>query len=97
MKAIFVSCNQALLDEVMQIMKKLGVRGYTSWEEVTGCGTKDGEPHLGDYAWPTMNSALIAMVEEPLATQYLDELRKLDEENSMLGLRAFWWEIGGSF
>ncbi len=97
MKAIFVSCNQALYEEVMQIMKKLGVRGYTSWEEVTGCGTTDGEPHLGDYAWPTMNSALIAMVEEPLASQYLAELRKLDEENKMLGMRAFWWEVGGTF
>ena len=96
MKAIFLSCNQALYEEVLQIMKQTGVRGYTGWEEVTGCGMTDGEPHLGDYAWPTMNSALIAMAEEPAAGKFLEAVRKLDAENKMLGLRAFWWEIGGT-
>ena len=50
MKAIFMSCNQALYEEVLDKMKKLGIRGYTGWEEVAGCGSRDGEPHLGDYA-----------------------------------------------
>ena len=68
MKAIFLSCNQALYEEVLHEMKRLGVRGYTGWEEVEGCGMLTGDPHLGTNAWPTMNSALIAMVEEPKAS-----------------------------
>ena len=59
MKALFIACDQALYVEVQQKMAELGVRGYTSWEEVMGCGTESGEPHLGDAVWPMMNSAMI--------------------------------------
>lgn len=97
MKAIFVSCDQALYDEVQQIMSRLGVRGFTSWEEVRGCGGTTGDPHLGDYAWPMMNTAFISMVDEPVASEFLAALRALDEANPKMGLRAFWWEIGGTF
>ncbi|MCH5331060.1 MAG: hypothetical protein J1E33_01480 [Alistipes sp.] len=96
MKAIFLSCNQALYEEVLQKMKECGMRGYTGWEEVTGCGMTDGEPHLGDHAWPTLNSSLIAMAEEPAASRFLDAVRQLDADNPLLGIRAFWWEIGGT-
>ena len=96
MKAIFLSCNQALYEEVLHEMKRLGVRGYTGWEEVEGCGMLTGDPHLGTNAWPTMNAALIAMVEEPKASEFLDAVRRIDAENEKLGIRAFWWEIGGT-
>lgn len=96
MKAIFLSCNQALYDEVLQTMKECGVRGYTGWEEVSGCGMKDGEPHLGSHAWPTMNSSLLAMADEPAAGKFLAAVKAIDESNPQLGLRAFWWEIGGT-
>jgi len=96
MKAIFLACNQALYEEVLQKMKDTGLRGFTSWEEVTGCGMKDGEPHLGDYVWPTMNSALFTVGEEPQVSEFLAAVRAIDEANPKLGLRAFWWEIGGT-
>lgn len=96
MKAIFLACNQALYDEVLQTMEKCGVRGYTGWEEVTGCGMATGEPHLGSHAWPTMNSSLLAMAENDAADKFLAELKRIDDENPKLGLRAFWWEIGGT-
>ena len=91
-----MSCNQALYDEVLQKMKQLGIRGYTGWEEVSGCGMRTGEPHLGDHAWPTMNSSLVAMVEDSAAEGFLAALREIDEANPQLGLRAFWWDIGGT-
>ncbi len=97
MKAIFVSCNQALYTEVLDKMKELGIRGYTGWEELEGCGTSTGDPHLGTGAWPTLNSALIAMVEDAKAEVFLAELREIDNANPKLGLHAFWWQIGGSF
>lgn len=97
MKAIFLACNQALYEEVMQVMAKNDVRGYTSWEEVMGCGTATGEPHLGDAVWPTFNSAIISITEDDKAEALLAELRQLDSDNSGLGLRAFWWSVGGTF
>ncbi|MBQ5753223.1 MAG: hypothetical protein IIV91_03340 [Alistipes sp.] len=96
MKAIFISCNQALYEEIRHIMAQQGVRGYTALEELIGCGTATGEPHLGDAVWPTLNSALLAVVEDGQCGPFMAALRDLDERNPQLGLRAFWWEVGGT-
>lgn len=93
MKALFVACDQAMYDSVMQLMDELAVRGFTGWEELIGRGSATGDPHLGSHAWPAMNSALIAMVEDEKATEFLARLRKLDEENPNQGLRAFAWNV----
>ena len=93
MKAVFVACNQSMYDAVMDIMKEMGIRGFTGWEELMGCGTNDGEPHLGSHAWPTMNSALISVMEDDKATAFLARLKKLDTDNDLQGLRAFAWPV----
>ena len=97
MKAIFISCNQALYVEVQQVMEKFGARGYTAWEELMGCGTATGEPHQGTTTWPTLNSAILTFVEDEQADALLAALKQLDEQNPQLGLRAFWWAVGGTF
>ena len=96
MKGIFIACDQALYDEVLDEMKKLGVRGYTSWEEVQGCGSESGDPHLGSYVWPILNSALLSITDDERCWKLLDALRELDRNNPQLGVRAFWWEVGGT-
>jgi hypothetical protein len=96
MKALFIACDQALYDEVQKVMKSLGVRGYTSWEEVKGCGSETGEPHLGDAVWPILNSAIISITDDERCEKLLEALRKLDAVNPLLGVRAFWWEVGGT-
>ena len=93
MKAVFVVCNQSMFDAVQDIMKDMGLRGFTGWEELMGCGSRDGEPHLGSHAWPTMNSALIAVMEDAQAAEYMQRLKQLDEENDQQGLRAFAWPV----
>lgn len=95
MKAVFMSCNQSMYDEVLNIMDEMGIRGFTGWEELIGRGTSDGEPHLGDHAWPSMNSALISVMEDAQATAFLARLRALDEENNEQGLKAFAWDVTG--
>lgn len=93
MKAVFVACDQAMYDSVMQLMDKMSIRGYTGWEELIGRGSQTGEPHLGSHAWPAMNSALIAIMEDEKSQEFLVALRQLDEENSNQGLRAFAWNV----
>ena len=95
MKAVFMSCNQSMYDAVLNIMDEMGIRGFTGWEELIGRGTNDGEPHLGDHAWPSMNSALISVMEDAKAADFLARLRSLDEENSEQGLKAFAWDVTG--
>lgn len=89
MKAIFVTYNQAYNQEIVELLEKLGQRGYTVWENIGGRGSVDGEPHLGNHAWPTQNHAVLSVVENSLAGSVMEELRKLDADNPKLGLRAY--------
>ena len=89
MKAIFVVYNQAYNQEIVELLEKMGQRGYTVWEEIGGRGSVDGEPHLGNHAWSTQNHALLTVVENALATRVMDALRQLDADNPKLGLRAY--------
>ena len=93
MKAVFMACNQSMYDAVIEIMDEMGVRGFTGWEELIGRGTNDGEPHLGNHAWPAMNSALISVMEDAQAAEYMQRLKQLDVENDQQGLRAFAWPV----
>ena len=93
MKAVFMACNQSMYDAVMDIMKEMEIRGFTGWEELMGWGSNDGEPHLGSHAWPTMNSALIAVMEDDKAAAFLARLKQLDVDNDQQGLRAFAWPV----
>ena len=89
MKAIFIVYNQAYNREIVELLEQLGQRGYTVWQEIGGRGSVDGEPHLGNHAWPTQNHALLSVVEDALAPKIMQELRKTDTANKALGLRAY--------
>ena len=89
MKAIFIAYNQAYNQEIVELLENLGQRGYTVWEEVGGRGSVDGEPHLGNHAWPTQNHALFTVLDDSLAPKVMDALRATDAANKDLGLRAY--------
>ena len=93
MKAVFMACNQSMYDSVMDVMNDMGLRGFTGWEELMGRGSVDGEPHLGNHAWPSMNSALISVMEDDQAAEFLKRLKQLDEDNKQQGIRAFAWNV----
>jgi len=95
MKAIFIAYNQAYNEEVTDLLESLGQRGYTRWENVGGRGTVEGDPHLGNHAWPTQNHALLTVVDDALAPEVMDALRKTDAENAALGLRAYMLPVEG--
>ena len=93
MKAIFISFNQAYYEAIVSIMDRNNIRGFTYWEEVQGRGSKNGEPHYGSHAWPTLNSAILAMVPDEKVDPFLDLLHKMDLQTDAQGLRAFVWNI----
>ena len=51
------------------------------------------EPHIGDHAWPTMNSAMYVIAPETRVPELLERLRALDEATPDQGLRAFVWAV----
>lgn len=93
MKSVFIAYDQAHQDNVMSALDSSNVRGYTILEQASGRGSKTGEPHLGSHAWPSMNSAIITIVEDDKVTPLLNRLRQLDLDNPLLGLRAFVWNV----
>jgi nitrogen regulatory protein PII len=93
MKGIFISYDQAYNMEVVDVIEKVGVRGFTMWQDIAGRGSETGEPHLGSHAWPTMNNAVLTFVPDDKVDDILSAVKAMDEETPALGLRAFVWNV----
>ena len=93
MKTVFIAYDQAHHDDVIEALNETSARGYTLLEQAGGRGSKGGEPHLGSHAWPSMNSAICTIVKDEQVEPLLKRLKRLDEDNPMLGLRAFVWNV----
>ncbi|MDE5738737.1 MAG: hypothetical protein K2H04_02560 [Bacteroidaceae bacterium] len=91
MKTVFIAYDQAHQESVIEALNDSNVRGYTLFEQAGGRGSKTGDPHLGSHAWPSMNSSILTIVEDEKVQPLLRRLKTLDEDNPMLGLRAFVW------
>ena len=91
MKTVFIAYDQAHQENVIEALNETNVRGYTFFEQAGGRGTKGGDPHLGSHAWPSMNSAIITIIDDEKVQPLLKRLKALDDDNPMLGLRAFVW------
>ena len=76
MKAVFISLYQAFYDEVMEILDKNEIRGFTFWNEVQGRGR-------------TLNSAVLAFVPDEKVKPLLHDIHELDVSAEQQGLRAF--------
>lgn len=92
MKAIFISYDQAHHENIIDVLTRLSCRGFTSFGEVQGRGSKTGDPHYGSHAWPSLASAIITFVEDDRVGPVLRQLKALDEAKPLLGLRAFVWD-----
>lgn len=97
MKGIFIAYDQAYNMDIADAMEKLGCRGFTMWQDISGRGSQTGEPHLGNHAWPTMNNAILAFVEDDKVDEILKFVREFDEETPDLGVRAFVWNVEKSY
>jgi nitrogen regulatory protein PII len=93
MKSIFIVYDQAYNMEVADYLDSIGCRGYTMWSDISGRGTRTGDPHEGSHAWPVMNNAMLVMVKDEKVEEILAKLKAMDEETPDLGLRAFVWNI----
>jgi hypothetical protein len=93
MKAVMIILDQAHYDQIVDDLSSLNIRGFTSWKEVYGRGSKDGIPHYGSHAWPSVSNAILTIVEDDRVPLLLKYLKELDEESANLGLRAFVWNV----
>ena len=93
MKAIFIAFDQAHYEAIIEMLDKASCRGFTSFDSVKGRGSKNGEPHYGSHAWPSLAQAIITIVDDSKVDLLLSRLNDLNEDKPKLGLRAFVWAI----
>ena len=93
MKAIFIVYNQAQTEKVEYLFNILNIRGFTRWTDLTGRGSVDGPPHMNTHTWPEQNTARLAVVEDDTVEGILDAVKRLDEVNKDVGIRAFVWNV----
>ncbi|MDR1517104.1 MAG: hypothetical protein LBS52_03225 [Dysgonamonadaceae bacterium] len=93
MKTVFIPYNQAYKDRILTLFDHLNIRGFTLWETVQGRGSHRGEPHYGDHAWPTLNSAFLTVVPDEKVDTLLANLHEMDMATEAQGLHAFVWNV----
>lgn len=93
MKAVFISYNQSITEEVQEILDSLSIRGYTQWIDIIGRGSDKGIMHEGTHVWPDLNNAHLTIVEDVKVPLLLEKLQVLNHEVEEQGLRAFVWNI----
>lgn len=96
MKAVFIAFNQAHTERVEYLFDRLNIRGYTWWTDVNGRGSEGGEPRMGTHTWPEMNSAALTIVPDEKVDELLEKIKKIDDINEEVGIRAFVWDVVGS-
>ncbi len=96
MQAILITFDQAYYDRIVEMLERNNCRGFTGWQQVQGRGSRNGEPHYGSHAWPSLASAIITMVDDHRVQKILDILHDMDQATPQLGLRAFTWPITSS-
>ncbi|MDL2241336.1 hypothetical protein LJB91_00315 [Bacteroidales bacterium OttesenSCG-928-L03] len=93
MKAVFIPYDQAQKERIIEALDRMSIRGFTMWDEVQGRGTVKGEPHYGDHAWPSLNSAILTVIPDEKVEPLLAKLKEINEYRENLGLHAFVWGI----
>ncbi len=93
MKAVMIVFNQANTERVEYMFDKLGIRGFTWFSDVKGRGSETGEPRMGTHTWPEMNSSALTIIPDDAVDRLLEAVKKMDEINKEVGVRAFVWNV----
>ncbi len=85
--------NQAIDEEVMEVVASLKIDRYTKWQRVLGRG-EVSNPHLDSPIWPGANMVLGIVIDEQEWVQGLIEaIKELDSQVGKEGLFAFMWPV----
>lgn len=88
MKMVLIAYNEAVDEEVMEILEANSIEGYTKWTKVLGKGKTSG-PHLLTNIWPKANNVLAICTDEEKAKNLLEEVRRLRKTVGREGVKAF--------
>ena len=88
LKMCMITYNEAIDNEVMEILEKTQAKNYTKTMGVFGKGETSGI-HLGDDIWPGRNNILQIICEEKTAKELMTGVRQLRKTLGKEGVKAF--------
>ncbi len=88
MKLVVIAYNEALDEEVQELLQANGVDAFTKWTKVYGKGQASG-PHLGTHVWPKANNVLAVLTGDETAPRLLHDVRALRTRLANEGIKAF--------
>ncbi|MEN3037559.1 MAG: PG0541 family transporter-associated protein [Candidatus Kryptonium sp.] len=89
MKLVMLVFNQAIEKEVVEILDKLNIRGFTQINDVYGRGSDKGAPHFGTHVWPEINTIILTVIPDEKLEDLLNEVKFLNNRFEDEGLHAF--------
>lgn len=94
MKMVMIAYNEAIDDEVTEILEGCVMKNYTKIVNVFGKGTSSGT-HLGNDIWPGRNNLLYVACDDAQAKKMLGCVGELRKTLGKEGIKAFSWGLEG--
>jgi len=88
MKMVMIAYNEAIDDEVMDIMAGCALKSYTKLTKVYGSGLMSGT-HLGNDIWPGLNNILYVACDDDKAGLLIARVRETRTRLGSEGIKAF--------
>ena len=88
MKMVMLAYNEALDNEVMEILESCLMKNYTKITGVFGCGTSSGT-HLGTDIWPGRNNVLYVACEDAVGKKIITLVKQIRKSLGAEGIKAF--------
>ena len=92
MKAVLIVHNEAIAEEVNEVLDAVGVQCYTKFTNVLGKGQLS-QPHLDSDVWPGTNIGTFVITAQAQAEEIMANVRVLREKLGSEGVKAFMWQI----
>ena len=79
MKFIYVTCNIAKLEQVLELLKELNIRSYQVIENVNAV-MPSGNPRMNSAVWPGSNSIVAVQADKNETAEFFDRLKRMNCE-----------------
>ena len=88
LKMVMIVYNEAVDNEMFEVLERCTMKNYTKVTGVFGRGTTSGT-HMGDDIWPGRNNILYVTCEAKQAQQMLSCVKELRSKLGSEGIKAF--------
>ncbi len=91
MKMVWITCNESISEELMEILDSDGIAGYTVWKDVLGKDNRGSNTHWDNAVFPGKNWAFMIFCQDSNACRLREKLKDFRERPYVkkAGIKAF--------